>query len=144
MQYYQGKPVLTWWEGKVTAGHGVGEYVIFDRSYREIARISAGNDHRRDLHEFLITTEFASHRADTPLTTWEVLAGPRQSRLESVGSVPRDGFETAMLVKTSHSYVAVPANDRLGQPLGTSAPVKTKVHKSKFYRRGWDAWSREQ
>src|SRR5918992_3125602 len=29
MQYYRGRPVLTWWEGKVTAGHGEGEYVIF-------------------------------------------------------------------------------------------------------------------
>jgi hypothetical protein len=24
MQYYQGRPVLTWWEGKVTAEHGGG------------------------------------------------------------------------------------------------------------------------
>jgi hypothetical protein len=39
MKYYQGKPVLTWWEGKVVAGHGVGEYVILDRSYCEIARV---------------------------------------------------------------------------------------------------------
>jgi hypothetical protein len=379
LQYYQGKPVLTWWEGKVTAGHGVGEYVIFDRSYREIARVRAGNGYRGDLHEFLITPEdtalltaYASARRDlspiggledgavwdgiaqevdiktgevlfewhslehvgidesyvevpddpdhlydyfhinsidlepdsnlllcarntwtvykvernsgevvwrlggmksdfemgpgtqsafqhdarrqrdgtitifdngahpkvhdrsrgivveldelkmsvklvreytspkkrlstsqgnmqllpnsnvligwgsgpfisefshegellfearfppdgesyrayrfqwsghptdepavavekgpddklklyaswngaTEVATWEVLAGPRQSRLESVGSVPRDGFETAMLVQTSHSYVAVRAKDRLGQPLGTSAPVK--------------------
>jgi hypothetical protein len=322
MQYYQGKPVLTWWEGKVTAGHGVGEYVIFDDSYREIARVRAGNGYRGDLHEFLITPEdtallvaYAQRRTDlspiggskdgmawdgivqevdfetgevlfewqslehvgieesyieppedpdhlydyfhinsidvepdgnlllcarntwtvykvernsgevvwrlggkksdfemgpgtqsafqgnmqflpnsnvligwgsgpfisefshegellfearfppdgesyrafrfpwsghptdepavaveqgpddklklyaswngaTEVATWEVLAGPRQSRLEPVGSVPRDGFETAMLVQTSHSYVAVRAKDRLGQPLGTSAPVK--------------------
>jgi Arylsulfotransferase (ASST) len=74
MQYYQGKAVLTWWEGKVTAGHGVGEYVIFDRSYREIARIRAGNGYRGDLHEFLITPEdtalltaYASARTDLSL-----------------------------------------------------------------------------
>jgi hypothetical protein len=35
VQTYQGELVLTWWEGKVVAGHGVGEYVIFDGSYRE-------------------------------------------------------------------------------------------------------------
>ena len=67
---------------------------------------------------------YASWNGATEVATWEVLAGPRQSRLESVGSVPRDGFETTMLVQTSHSYVAVRAKDRLGQPLGTSAPVK--------------------
>ncbi len=63
MQYYKGRPVLTWWEGKVAQGHGVGEYVIFDGSYREIARVRAGNGYRGDLHEFLITPQ------DTALLT---------------------------------------------------------------------------
>jgi Arylsulfotransferase (ASST) len=55
VQRYRGKPVLTWWEGKIIQGHGVGEYMIFDNSYREIARVRAGNGYRGDLHEFLIT-----------------------------------------------------------------------------------------
>jgi hypothetical protein len=38
VQRYRGEPVLTWWEGKVVAGHGVGEYVIFDDSYRSTSR----------------------------------------------------------------------------------------------------------
>jgi hypothetical protein len=67
---------------------------------------------------------YASWNGATEVESWEVFAGPRPDRLGSVGSVPRDGFETAMLVQTSHSYVAVRANDRLGQHLGTSAPVK--------------------
>jgi Arylsulfotransferase (ASST) len=148
MQLYQGRSVLTWWEGKVTAGHGVGEYVIFDCSYREIARVRAGNGYRGDLHEFLITPEdtallvaYAPRRWDfSPIggsqdgmawdgivqevETGEVLAGSRQSRLEPVGSVPKDSFETVMLVRTFDPYVAVRAKDRLGQPLGTSAHVK--------------------
>jgi hypothetical protein len=67
---------------------------------------------------------YATWNGATGVATWEVLAGPRQSRLASVGSVPRDSFETAMLVKTFDPYVAVRAKDRLGQPLGSSAPVK--------------------
>ena len=67
---------------------------------------------------------YATWNGATGVATWEVLAGPRQSRLASVGSVPRDSFETAMLVQTFDPYVAVRAKDRLGQPLGTSAPVK--------------------
>jgi len=63
MQYYRGRPVLTWWEGKVVQGHGVGEYVIFDGSYRESARVRAGNGFRAHLHEFLITAQ------DTALLT---------------------------------------------------------------------------
>jgi Arylsulfotransferase (ASST) len=63
VQRYRGRPVLTWWEGRVVAGHGVGDYVIFDDSYREIARVRAGDGFRGDLHEFLITPE------DTALLT---------------------------------------------------------------------------
>jgi hypothetical protein len=63
MQRYRGKPVLTWWEGAVVYGHGVGHYVIFDDSYREISRVRAGNGSDGDLHEFLITPQ------DTALLT---------------------------------------------------------------------------
>jgi hypothetical protein len=57
VQYYRGRPVLTWWEGEVVAGHGVGEYVIFDGSYSEVRRVKAGEGYQGDLHEFLITPE---------------------------------------------------------------------------------------
>jgi hypothetical protein len=52
---YQGKPVLTWWEGKTEHGLGRGTHVIVDDAYREIARIPAGNRRPSDLHEFIIT-----------------------------------------------------------------------------------------
>jgi hypothetical protein len=55
---YRGKPVLTWWEGRHIRGVGsVGEYVIVDQSYREIARFSAGRGLRPDFHEYLLTPE---------------------------------------------------------------------------------------
>src|ERR671917_2290328 len=76
MQYYKGRPVLTWWEGRVIQGHGIGEYVIFDGSYREIARVRAGNGFRGDLHEFLITPQ------DTALLTAYV---PRRADLSPIG-----------------------------------------------------------
>ncbi|CAN5733505.1 hypothetical protein BH18ACT11_BH18ACT11_11680 [soil metagenome] len=81
MQSYQGRAVLTWWEGKVVHGHGVGEYVIFDGSYREIARVRAGNGYRGDLHEFLITPQ------DTALLTAYV---PVRADLSPIGG-PADG-----------------------------------------------------
>ena len=63
VQRYRGRPVLTWWEGSIVAGHGVGDYVVFDDTYRRIARVRAGNGYNGDLHEFLITPE------DTALPT---------------------------------------------------------------------------
>jgi hypothetical protein len=53
-QTYKGERVLTWWEGLHT-GYGQGQYVIFDSSYREIARFGAQNAYQGDHHEFLIT-----------------------------------------------------------------------------------------
>ncbi len=54
---YRGQPVLVWWEGTVNGGIGSGECVIADTSYRQIARISAGDRRTADLHEFQITPE---------------------------------------------------------------------------------------
>ncbi|MDQ3638716.1 MAG: arylsulfotransferase family protein [Actinomycetota bacterium] len=54
VQRYRGEPVLTWWQG-VHGGWGDGEYLIFDASYREVARVRAGNGLAGDHHEFLIT-----------------------------------------------------------------------------------------
>ncbi|MFC4001881.1 arylsulfotransferase family protein [Prauserella oleivorans] len=56
-QTYQGKPVLTWWQGSVVVppGYGEGEAVIMDQSYRQIATVRTGNGVRADLHDFVIT-----------------------------------------------------------------------------------------
>jgi len=50
------KPVLSWWQGLVTAqGFGQGEEVIYDSSYRQVGRVRAGNGLSADLHDFHIT-----------------------------------------------------------------------------------------
>jgi hypothetical protein len=55
-QMYLGRPVLTWWQGTVSSqGIGTGEGVIVDGSYRQVARVRAGNGFAADLHEFRIT-----------------------------------------------------------------------------------------
>jgi hypothetical protein len=55
VQRYQGRPVLTWWQGVSTKGVGRGRYEIFDSSYRRIAEVRAGHGLAGDEHEFLIT-----------------------------------------------------------------------------------------
>jgi hypothetical protein len=56
-QTYRGKPVLTWWQGRVAKGWGRGEYVLLDSSYRELTRVRAGNGLHGDLHEFELTPD---------------------------------------------------------------------------------------
>jgi hypothetical protein len=67
---------------------------------------------------------YASWNGATVVESWEVLSGPRPGRLEALGSVPRDGFETAMLAQSAGPYLAVRAKNRSGETLGTSAPVE--------------------
>jgi Arylsulfotransferase (ASST) len=55
-QEYLGKPVLTWWQGDISVhGYGLGEGVIFDQSYADIAHVRAGNGVQADLHDFQLT-----------------------------------------------------------------------------------------
>lgn len=81
VQRYRGSPVLTWWEGEIELGHGVGEYVIADAGYRTIRRVQAAGHLRGDLHEFVITPR------DTALLTSYVV---REHDLSAVGG-PRAG-----------------------------------------------------
>jgi Arylsulfotransferase (ASST) len=58
VQEYAGKPVLTWWQGDISVhGFGLGEDVILDSAYAEIARVRAGNGLQADLHEFQLTPQ---------------------------------------------------------------------------------------
>lgn len=51
-----GRPALTWFEGEtVYPGVFVGEWVVVDTSYREIARVRAGNGYRADVHDIQVT-----------------------------------------------------------------------------------------
>jgi hypothetical protein len=58
VQQYLGKPVLTWWQGKVLGvGFGRGEDVIYDSSYRPLTSVRAGNGYYADLHEIRLTPQ---------------------------------------------------------------------------------------
>jgi hypothetical protein len=50
-QTYQGRPVLTWFQGRGLDGT---DYIYNDR-YRQIAEVRAGHGYFTDFHEFLIT-----------------------------------------------------------------------------------------
>jgi hypothetical protein len=54
-QQYQGRPVLTWWQGEAKRGYGFGSAVVVDSAYRQIATVKAQNGYQMDFHEFTIT-----------------------------------------------------------------------------------------
>jgi Arylsulfotransferase (ASST) len=57
VQEYQGRPVLTYWQGVFAAGWGYGEYVMLDENYREVQRVRALSGYRADIHDMQITPE---------------------------------------------------------------------------------------
>ncbi|MGH2871952.1 MAG: arylsulfotransferase family protein, partial [Solirubrobacteraceae bacterium] len=56
VQTYEGKRVLTWWQGTVNGGIGTGQDEIYSSSYQPVATVRAGNGLRGDLHEFELTS----------------------------------------------------------------------------------------
>ena len=123
VQQYLGAPVLTWWEGQVTNGHGTGEHVLLDRSYREVARVRAGGAYQADLHEFVITpagTALLAAYHEVPADLTPVGGSNTGSALDSV--IQEVDVATGQVVLEWHSldhvaldesYTALPA---AGQP----------------------------
>jgi Arylsulfotransferase (ASST) len=113
VQQFNGRPVLTWWQGRITPqGLGEGEEVIDDSSYRELARVHAGNGYKADLHDFHITP------AGTALLT---VLRPIYCNLSAVGGASAgavtDGvfqevdLKTALVRREWHSLDHVPLGD---------------------------------
>src|SRR5579875_2741149 len=80
VQAYRGRPVLTWWEGRIDKGVGYGRAVIADSSYRTVATVEGGDGLQADLHEFVITPQ------DTALIT---AVQPRPADLSALGGPAR-------------------------------------------------------
>jgi hypothetical protein len=72
VQRYAGQPVLTWWQGYINRGMGQGNGVILDRSYHQVATVSAGNGLRADLHEFLLTPRDTAFVFAPNPVTWDL------------------------------------------------------------------------
>jgi Arylsulfotransferase (ASST) len=58
VQELDGRPVLTWWQGDISVhGFGLGQDVIADGGYTDIAHVRAGNGLAADLHDFQLTPQ---------------------------------------------------------------------------------------
>ncbi|MHB8656484.1 MAG: arylsulfotransferase family protein [Solirubrobacteraceae bacterium] len=112
VQDLYGQPVLTWWQGATNAGYGLGEGIIFNRDYREIATVRAADGLQADLHEFMVTPQGDAYlMAGSPV--W--LPGASHPVIDAV--VQEIDIRTGLLlfewhaldhVPTSASYLPVP------------------------------------
>jgi Arylsulfotransferase (ASST) len=89
VQEYLGKPVLTWWQGDISVhGYGLGEGVVADQAYDEIAHVRAGNGVEADLHELQLTKQ-----GTALITAYE----PILCDLAADGGSARDGLMDGLM-----------------------------------------------
>jgi hypothetical protein len=74
VQRYQGRDVLTWFQGEVVDGHGEGEDVIESSSYHTVAVVHAGNGLDADLHELQLTPQGTLFLTAYQGTRWNLTA----------------------------------------------------------------------
>jgi hypothetical protein len=94
---YQGKPVLTWWQGHASGEYGGGVGVIVDRSYHVIATVRGGNGYPADIHEFRVTPQGTALIVAYRAVRWDLrdLGGPRDRAL-------LDSIAMEIDIKTGH------------------------------------------
>jgi hypothetical protein len=116
---YQGKPVLTWWQGVMNVvGFGRGHGVIVDSSYRDVAQVRAANGRHIDAHEFLLTPEGTALFSCYPQTVpadLSALGGPvNGTALESV--IQEVDVRTGRLLLEWRSLEHIPVADSYQRP----------------------------
>jgi hypothetical protein len=105
VQTYQGKPVLTWWQGQLFVGDGDGVGQVYDSSYNRIAEVRTGNGYTFDLHEFTITPRntalvLAYERYNRSLKAW---GGPEDAKIVD-NIVQEIDLATGLVLFEWHSF----------------------------------------
>jgi hypothetical protein len=114
-QTYGGRPVLTWWQGRISkTGVGVGSYVVYDAAYHKLAVVKAAHGLAGDLHEFQLTprgTAYVSIYRTAPYDLSGV-GGPTKGYVyDSV--VQEIDLRTGKVVFEWHSLGHVPLSESL-------------------------------
>jgi len=104
VQSYEGRSVLTWFQGKTVAGHGQGVDVVMDASYKTVATVHAGNGYEADLHEFLLSPQNTAFITIFNPVQWRVPYG-RGTKSASVmdGIVQEVDIKTGLVLFEWHS-----------------------------------------
>jgi hypothetical protein len=107
VQTYQHQPVLTWFQGFTNHGSGIGEGVIWDRNYKQIAVVQAGNGLQMDLHEFFITS--GSNAWIISVSPVSLPSVPHKPVMDSV--VQEIDIKTGLVMFEWHALDHVPLGD---------------------------------
>jgi hypothetical protein len=134
VQHYRGKPVLTWWRGRLSnVGVGTGWYAIYDSHYRSIAEVRPGHGLVGDVHEFLLTPRGTAlmtiyHRRHADLTA---VGGPKDGLIWD-GIVQDVDVASGRVLFEWHSFPLIGVTESYSRPpkkqLGTKAFPYDYIH----------------
>jgi Arylsulfotransferase (ASST) len=112
VQRYEGKPVLTWWQGEVVEGHGQGEDVIAATDYGRVATVHAGNGLYADLHDFQITSQGTAWLTAYEPEHWDLSGeGGLHHSLIDDGVVQEVDIKTGLVMFEWHALGHVAVSD---------------------------------
>lgn len=114
-QFYRGRQVLTWWQGRIPPDSG--EDVIVDQSYRQVATVGGAEGYHPDLHEFQITPQgTALVVADAPVTANLTSVGGARHGIVLDCVIQELDIRTGRLVWEWHALGHIPLADSYVSP----------------------------
>ena len=121
-QSYNGRPALTWWQGRLVSAHGYGTGEIADDGYHTIETIRAGNGLQADLHELVLTSAGTALITAYETTTADLSSqgGSRNGKL-FVGHAQEIDLKTGKVLFDwdSSKFVPVSESYEVVNPKGT-------------------------
>jgi Arylsulfotransferase (ASST) len=124
-QRYRGKPVLTWWEGRMQLYRGQGVGRIVGTRYRPVATVRAGNGYEMDAHEMKLTPAGTALTMSYFVVPWDLskLGGRRDGLVED-NVVQEIDVETGAVLFEWHTLGAIP----LGESYRPAPKEQGKLH----------------
>ena len=107
-QTYRGRPVLTWWQGRMVVYRGGGVGRIVDSAYRPVATVRAANGYEMDAHEFKLTPSGTALVMSYVVVPWDLskLGGRRDGLVED-NVVQEIDVETGALLFEWHALGSI-------------------------------------
>jgi Arylsulfotransferase (ASST) len=129
VQQYQGRPVLTWWQGRTVLGTGEGVVQIADASFRPVKTVRGGNGYQLDFHEARLTPQgtllaivYNPVRRDLRFA-----GGPRNARV--IDSVVQEiDITTGLVMFEWHSLGTIALSESHGEIPRGADPLYDYVH----------------